>query len=459
MKTKINTKIKFGLKAACVLAVGAAILIPTGESYAWGPKRQTYTNENPSDHVQFNSITNNTVITDERNFVRVAEENGDGKYNWVNTLEIEPGKKYAVMIYYHNNAASNLNGNGGGMALNARVSAKYPSTVSSSNKGEVYAQISADNAVNYGIADGDSKNTVWDEAYFTTKSKADVVLHYISGSAKLYNHGEANGTMLDSSSLFSSKGHLLGYNKLIGNLPGCSEYSGQVVFTLQATQVGATVSKAASLDGINFVKNITAKPGDTVTYKVTFKNSGTEDLTNVGFHDVLPEGVTLVPGTTKLINGQNPNGVTMVDLIGKNGFATGMYTPNSTATLTYQVKINDDIVANSSCGAHEYTNHIFVNHDAGEVSDTSTVTVNKECTEEETTTLVPQEECKADENGVLPDGCDEETPSELPKTGPAEIMLAVIAIVCIATGIAYWYHSQQEVAKMTKKVTGKDKKS
>ena len=49
-----------------------------------------------------------------------------------------------------------------------------------------------------------------------------------------------------------------------------------------------------------------------------------------------------------------------------------------------------------------------------------------------------------------------ETPPELPKTGPGEIALAVIAAICVAMGIFYWYRSQKEVSKLEKVAAGKD---
>ncbi len=437
MKTK-NINFKTGIKAAGALALTLAAVIPVANSYAWGPERQTYTNASPADHVQFNSITDNAGIGDERDFVRISEVTDGTNFVWKNEVAVTPGKTYAIMVYYHNNAASNLNAQGTGMAINARLSSYFPTTVNNQGKGQVYARISADNA---------NPKTVWDEAYFTSTSTADVVLRYVSASAKLMNHGAANGTLLSDVDLFSDNGILLGYNQLIGNLPGCAEYSGQVIYYVRAEQVGASVQKTASLDGVNFFENVTAKPGDKITYKVEFKNTGTSDLTNVTFHDLLPEGVTLVPGTTKLVNAANPNGVTMVDLIGQNGFKTGTYGPGATATLTYQVTVNSDIVTNLSCGTHKYSNTIFADHDAGEVYDSSTFTVNKACDPDEPDPADPV------------DPVDPEEPEELPKTGPAEILLAVVAIVCIATGVAYWYHSQKEFEKVSAKIKPADKKS
>jgi uncharacterized protein HemX len=38
-----------------------------------------------------------------------------------------------------------------------------------------------------------------------------------------------------------------------------------------------------------------------------------------------------------------------------------------------------------------------------------------------------------------------ETVTELPKTGPGEIALALVAAVCVTVGGAYWYTSQKEL--------------
>jgi uncharacterized protein HemX len=51
-----------------------------------------------------------------------------------------------------------------------------------------------------------------------------------------------------------------------------------------------------------------------------------------------------------------------------------------------------------------------------------------------------------------------ETVTELPKTGPGEIALAIIAVVCIVTGGVYWYRSQKDLAKVQKHISGDKKK-
>ena len=424
MLKQTNIKFKRRLMVAGLTALVLTVLAPV-LTYAGGPTRDTYTMQKPADHVTFNSITDNPVLGDERNFVRVAEVGANGTFS--DEVKIVPGKEYEIYIGYHNNAASNLNASGVGMAMDVRISSQFPSTVSASQKGKVSAIISATNA---------TPKEVWDEAYFTTDSKADIILTYVEDSATIYNGGALNNTKLGGEYLFSEKGIYIGYNKLSGNLPGCAEYSGHIIYRVRADQVGAKVTKSASLDGVNFFKVVNPKPGDTVTYKVEFENTGTIDLTKVTFHDKLPAGVTLIPGTTLLVNNANPNGVTMVDTIGQEGFQTGLYGPGAKATLTYKVKVNEDAVANGVCGTNKFVNTIYVDNsngkDGGEVSDSSTLEIERTCTEGE-------------EPG--------DPPAELPKTGPAEVALAIIATVCVIVGIVYWYRSQKEVNTLKKSAT------
>jgi uncharacterized repeat protein (TIGR01451 family) len=431
MLKQTNIKFKRRMTVAGLAALAITFLAPWATTFAYGPARDTYTNEVPADHVTFNSITNNVAIGDERNFVRIREADSGNKFG--DEVKVVPGKEYEVYIYYHNNAASNLNASGKGIANNVRITTNFDSAVNSSKKATITAFINATDA---------TPTRIWDEAYMTTDSTADVVLRYVNASATIHNAGSTNGMKL-STDLFGDdtkgEGHYIGVNKLDGRLPGCAEYSGYITYRLRAEQVGAKVTKTVSLDGVNFFESVTAKPGDTVTYRVEFQNTGTTTLTNVGFHDKLPAGVTLVPGTTKLVNGAHPDGLTMKDIIADGtGFNTGLYTSRANAILTYQVKLNSDIVANGKCGTNSFTNTIFVDHDAGEISDGATITVERTCT-----------------GGEEPG----DTPEELPKTGPGEVMLAVIAATCVIVGVVYWYRSQKEVEMLQKASTGHAKKS
>jgi len=416
-KTKTTKTKRFKVERLAVLmlaVLAVSVLLPAYSALAWGPARETFTMEVPSPFPTFNSITNNPVLGDERNFVQVAEAGANGTF--VDELQIVPGKEYEVYIGYHNNAAANLNSTGVGIAQQVRLSSQFPSVVTPTQKGKVSAIISASNT---------TPLEVWDEAYFT--STEEVTLRYKEGSAKIYNSWGSNGQVL-SKNLFSISGTYLGANTLDGRLPGCAEFSGHVIYILVAEKENLSVEKTASLDGKSYHKTITAEAGQEITYKVEFENTGNTDLTNVTFRDVFPKGITLVPGSTYLYSTLHPDGELMSDLIDKNGYNLGLFGPDTWAMLEYKAKIDATAVDDGDCGANNFVNMMYVSHSGGEVHNGATVIVNKIC-----------------------------TPPTLPQTGPGEIALAVIALLCVGVGGTYWYRSRKALKRVTNVVEGSGK--
>ena len=213
-----------------LLALGLAVALtaglPLAGASAWGPERPTYTNENPADHATFNSITNNPVFGDERDFVRIQEKGSDEAYT--SDLTVEPGKQYEVIIYYHNNASATYNSaeyDYVGMAYNTKLTSTFPTELGAGEREMVSAIIKADGA---------EPEAVWDEAYVTASE--DMTLHFVTGSAKLYNDWGANGSTLPTA-LFAEEGAYLGIDELNGVIPGCYEYSGYVLYTIQTYAV------------------------------------------------------------------------------------------------------------------------------------------------------------------------------------------------------------------------------
>lgn len=416
---KIKKRSNFMLIAvAALVAVGS--FLPASVALAWGPERATYTMEKPADHVTFNSITNNNTVGDERNFVHVKEA-GAEKYS--DSVSVVPGKEYVVYITYHNDAASNLNASGKGIATGTRLRTQFPTMITPANNGQISAVISATNA--------DPKE-VWDEAYMTT-TYDKVLLHYKRGSAVIHNGWASNGQVL-SEQMFGENGTYLGVDELNGLLPGCAEFGGYITYTLVAEDIGAEVSKLVSKDGTNFYENVSVKRGDEVTFEVNFKNSGTKDLTNVTFHDVFPEGLELVEGTTYLYNNSHPNGERLSDLINKNGYDTGAYGTDGYARIVYKAKVSNT----AKCG--NLVNKMFVDHDNGEVSDGATVSV--ECSNESN----PDKE----EGGTSKEGESKNMPSSLPNTGPAQVAGALIIVAGITVLAVYWLRSYAALKKMKK---------
>jgi uncharacterized repeat protein (TIGR01451 family) len=393
-----------------ILAVlSLTIFLPAYNALAWGPMRETFTMETPASFPTFNSITNNPVMGDERNFVRVAEVGSGG--NFVDEIQIIPGREYEVWIGYHNNAAFTLNSSGVGIAQQVRLSTQFPSLVTPTQRGKVSAIISSSNT---------RPAEVWDEAHFT--STENVTLRYKAGSARIFNSWATNGQVL-SDSLFSASGTYLGANTLDGRLPGCAEFAGHVIYVVIAERESLTVDKMVSLDGKSFSKNIVAEAGQEITYRISFANNGNTDLTNVTFRDVFPRGVTLVPGSVRLYSTLYPDGETLSDLIDKNGYNLGLFGPDTTATLYYKARVANANELN--CGENNLVNTMYLAHDGGETSSEATVRVNRAC-----------------------------TPGELPEAGPGEIALAVIAILCVGVGGTYWYRSRKMLREVTNEIEG-----
>ena len=458
-----KTIIKF---AGALLTIAAILVTPMHSVAAWGPERPTYTNESPASYATFNSITNNVAVGDERNFVRIGEAGSTDPY--VNEIEVVPGKEYEVYIYYHNDAASNTNETGFGMATSTKVSSAYPTTLVPNQKGTISG------VIYWSYVTPKEPNTpktgaVWDEAFLTTKSD-NVTLRYKDGTAVIHNAGAANGSVLPNS-LFTKDGTLIGFNKLAGTIPGCAEYSGYITYTLVAEKTDAALDKKVSLDGTNWAESVKAKPGDTVTYQVTFKNTGTTTLTGVTFKDAHDGNVILRPGTTKVVTAANPDGAIIGDVIDNSGYNIGDVAAGATVTITYQSQVTTE---QEVCGKSlkntvtvTYNNNANKNDDAYVVvvcdgEPTPTCETNPELPECQKTCETNPEmpECqKTCETNPEMEGC-EETPDEIVNTGPVEIILAIIIILGIGGSGIYFYRTKKALRTVEDKVSGKkdDKK-
>lgn len=232
------------------------------EAFAWGPERPTYTNDEPADHAVFNSITDNPVLGDERDFVRIVEKKLDAeaeKEPYTSEIILEADKQYEVIIYFHNNASVSLNDeahNYVGVARDVRLSSGFPNQLSKDERQAVTGRITSTST---------EPEAVWDEAYVTAKEA--ITLHYVTGSAKIHNDWDANDQVL-STNLFSSKGTFLGLNELDGLILGCNEFSGYVTYTIQTYAAGEDALEETinpempeKLQKLEESENIASQPG------------------------------------------------------------------------------------------------------------------------------------------------------------------------------------------------------
>ena len=360
-------------RVAALAVIASAVLVPAA-LFAWGPDRPTFTVESPAPYVTFNSITNNPQWGDERNFVEIKDAAASNSTYSDNT-QLQPGHDYAVTVFYHNNAASNLNDaehNYKGIAKDAFMRVQMPATVKAGQKATITGFVGASNA---------NPGQVWDEAYGSSAN--DVALRYVPGSATIYSNGAVNGKTLPDN-LYTT-GTPLGYDALDGTLPGCNQYAGYVTFKIHVDQPNFEVQKTVSKAGANtYSESVTALPGDEVDYKIKYLDTGTTQQDNVVVRDTLPAGLTYENGTTQISASFTNNQwkpITDDSVTGK-GINLGSFAPGGAGYVKFRAKVTDNDKL-KDCGVNTLINTAYADTDNGSKHDTANVTVSKTCEEKQ----------------------------------------------------------------------------
>lgn len=458
----------FKKKMSLVGVVAGLSLVSVASVSAWGPERAEFTMDSPATYPVFNSIKDNPTIGDERDFVRVGEIDAEVT-ELGNEVEVVPGRQYLVYVYFHNNASSTFNDsahNHSGVALKTRMATSFSTVLTPAERGTITATITADNT---------NPLSVWDEAYMTTSTEK-VLLHYVAGSAKIYNDWGANGSVMPSS-LFTEEGALIGLNALNGVIPGCDEYHGVVSYVLQAEELGGTITKTVSSDGENYREGAVIAPDEEVYFQLEIQNTGDVALTNATVRDNLPDGLELVPGSVQLRANDSTTWDQLSDDMLGVGYNLGRIGTGNAVYIRYRAKASGEF----DCEGMELANSASLTYDSEvETGDTKTdsvtVTVRKveECEEPE----VPLDTC---ETNPGMEGCQEENceinPNlpgcpktcatnpemegcqELPKTGPLQITLAVLVVLGIGGGGFYLWRTKKTLKSVQEGVTGKDNKN
>jgi uncharacterized repeat protein (TIGR01451 family)/LPXTG-motif cell wall-anchored protein len=429
--------------SAVVAIFAAAIIVPIAV-HAYGPERATFTYEHPAPYVTFNSITNNPNVGDERNFVRVKEDSTTTTYG--KDLTLQPGKTYQVQVYYHNNAASDLNASGAGIAKDVSLRMQMPASIAASGSDTVDGFINSSNA---------NPTSVWDSANLKNGSNGAVALRYVPGSATVTSNGAVNGQTLPDA--FLTTGTPLGYDALNGTLPGCNQYAGYVTYKFTVVQPNFTVEKTVSVDGgKTYAKSGTTTPGSTVIYKVTYTNTGSTQLDNVTLSDTLPAGVTYVSGTSLMANGKTAGSYKPEsDAITTTGINIGSYAPNG-GNAFFKFSAKAPAADALKCGVNTFTNTARATTSGGYKESTADITINKECApgtinvcQLSTKTIVNIKESDFDAKKYSKnlDDCKTVTPPvtppELPHTGMSENIVAVVGLGALIASIAYYVASRR----------------
>jgi len=355
-----------------VAMIALAVIVPVA-ALAWGPSRETFTIEKPSDHVAFNSITNNPTIGDERNFVGIRETTAAN--TWYDNMTVQKGKEYTVRMYVHNNAAANLN------LVAQNVTAKFNLPTTTGKSVQVNGFLNASNVGADTKGNAGKYAEVYDHATFNSTTNFN--LAYVSGSLKYENNAfGAAGTPL-SESIFTSAGTKLGYDKLDGKIPGCFQYDGYVTFKVKPQFEETTnfsLTKMVSKHGeAKWSESYAAQPGEVVDFILAYKNTGEVQHNDVTFRDTLPTGLSAVANSNTWSNASKQNiPVTTSNLTNGTGINVGSYAKGANAYTVFSAKVAEK--EQLKCGVNTFVNKGKVNTGGYAVEDTATVTVNKDCT-------------------------------------------------------------------------------
>ena len=204
-------------------------------------------------------------------------------------------------------------------------------------------------------------------------------------------------------------------------------------------QVTTTVTNDCEY-GYDLVKTVdkpNAQVGDTLTYTLTFKNTGRLDVTNVVIKDALPQGVALA-GDIKTqpetkVSGDITGDGLVIDKVKAGEEVQIILTAKITAT-------NDDL----QCGDNELTNtaSATTNEDQTENNNdnnSATTVVTRECTP-----VVPPETPDEPENPETPETPEQpQTPTVIAQTGVADVLGTALGLGAIAAAVAAYIRSRK----------------
>ena len=177
-------------------------------------------------------------------------------------------------------------------------------------------------------------------------------------------------------------------------------------------------------------KAIDAKVGDTVEYRIHYKNLNDGNVANVVVNDSLPNNMEYIKGTTRLIRADIPNGATYnEDKLLTDGVNIGNYAVRGDGYVRFFAKVVDK---NLACGNNRLINWAKASANGFAIQDNADVYVNKVCNETPTPKPTPTPEPTP-------------TPKELPKTGPETVITGVVGLGAIITSAGYYIASRKQL--------------
>jgi uncharacterized repeat protein (TIGR01451 family) len=263
-------------------------------------------------------------------------------------------------VFYHNRELANS----GRIAENFKIKIDMPTTAGRTQNVRVTMK-------------GDNTNTITDNATVML-DRSDAMLEFIPGTV-YWKHNVGSRENIDMKTEKIADSIILNGTK-IENVKPCHEFEATVTFMARVKVPSVGVQKVVRKKGAaGGVTNLAVLPGDRLEYILTGKNLGNARLDNLVLRDALPKGITFVPGTVKLYNGSNPQGVVINNnYLFSGGVNTGHVGPGAQVFITFEATV--DPIEKLACGLNTMKNVAIVDTEqTGEYNNSATVTTEKKC--------------------------------------------------------------------------------
>jgi uncharacterized repeat protein (TIGR01451 family) len=125
--------------------------------------------------------------------------------------------------------------------------------------------------------------------------------------------------------------------------------------------------------------NNKTKPGGTIQYLITYKNTGSSTAKNVVVRDKLPDNASLVKGSTHLRNASNSHGTKLSsNAVASKGVNIGNYASGANAYVSFKTKVAS--ASKLSCGTNTLKDTGIVTvASGGQHSASATTKVTRKC--------------------------------------------------------------------------------
>lgn len=260
---------------------------------------------------------------------------------WKDPITAKAGDSFEAVVYYHNGMINTT-------ALNTTIKANIPAQTTSKSA-KLTASISADNAAT--VTDTVVDGQIVGMSGLTVNFDQDVTLSMVPGSLKWYPNKQ-NTVVSPLPSAQSGNEVITPSGVNIGNINGCWDYSGFVVFAVKSHLIAKnSISIEKTVKNITknqavYTKSTNADQSDKVGFKLDVKFDGNKSIQNAVVSDQLPSELSIVSGSAKLTMNSITTSISDSILL-SNGVNIGEFVPGQieSATITFEATAPAQILA------------------------------------------------------------------------------------------------------------------